>query len=179
MSSWQKESCTISSSISKDFFKEINRIIEKPYMKCQRNCKILRQLPSSFSFFLQWVEVLVCVNHLLVTINSSFNFLIYLMGSKRKPNNSKLAKKARVMARASQFAHFFAGQSTSYQTTVTVMRKDSSQSSNHACPGNPSVFNEVNGHLASPRNGVVQIELKFLDENNKPFKSCLSAVSDV
>ena len=27
---------------------------------------------------------MVCVNHLLVTINSSFNFLIFLMSAKRK-----------------------------------------------------------------------------------------------
>ena len=42
---------------------------------------------KNISFYLQWFEILVCVNHLLVTINSSVNFLIYLMGSKRKTGN--------------------------------------------------------------------------------------------
>lgn len=37
----------------------------------------------------EWFEILVCVNHLLVTINSSVNFLIYLMGSKRKTGNKE------------------------------------------------------------------------------------------
>ena len=32
---------------------------------------------------------MVCVNHLLVTINSSFNFLIFLMSAKRKRRGKK------------------------------------------------------------------------------------------
>jgi hypothetical protein len=35
-----------------------------------------------------WFELLVCINHLLVVSNSSFNFLIYLWASKRNSNQS-------------------------------------------------------------------------------------------
>jgi len=53
-------------------------------------CHTLRLITNFIEMFCErlslprWFEVMVCVNHLLVTINSSFNFLIFLMSAKRK-----------------------------------------------------------------------------------------------
>jgi hypothetical protein len=57
-------------------------------------------LPS----FFQWVELLVCVNHLLVTINSSFNFLLYLMATSKMTRGDKRLKLFEEQTSALQFS---------------------------------------------------------------------------
>jgi len=110
-------------------------------------CHTLRLITNFIEMFIDrvnlpdWFEIMVCVNHLLVTINSSFNFLIFLMSSKRKRRDSD----------TSFAVSAFACQS--------VVRKSSSVVTNHTNP-NPSLQSDRS--FRDNQGSVVQIELTLL-----------------
>ena len=63
---------------------------ERPAIRQHMKQEVFSNCIFNVVFFLQWVTSLVSVNHLLLVLNSSFNFLIYLSfcgtGSRRRRN---------------------------------------------------------------------------------------------